>query len=131
MAALRRLTRSPCLVIGVVLSSACDAPRVEPRPVALDMVRTPSGSWLRLTPGPCVKINARLAPALELASGGRITFDAGRLTPDRAYFAEPPRAEVSGAETRVAGTLRVSVCRDAARVCQTVVLMIDQAIPTS
>src|SRR5689334_17276984 len=80
---------------------------------------------LVLEAAPHLKINARLAPALELDGGGPVLrFAAGRLTPDLAYFAEPPSATLAGRHTRVHGTLHASVCRDDEAVCRSVSMRI-------
>ncbi|MBA3670711.1 MAG: hypothetical protein H0W68_01640 [Gemmatimonadaceae bacterium] len=117
----------PCSMPGVasylfagVLVVACAAPRPDRPQVTLQAVNGPSGSALQLIAAPGVRINARLKPALELNDGRNIRFDASSLTPDSAYFAEPPHADVPGARTAAAGTLRVSVCAAAAAYCRTI-----------
>ncbi len=117
-------------LLAVFFPSACVAPRPDPEPVALEAVNGPSGFTLRLNASPGVRINARLKPALELRDGRNIRFDASALTPDSAYFSEPPRAEVSGARESVAGRLRVSVCPAAASYCQTVEIPVTPATIT-
>ena len=126
---IRWLTGALFLLVGSLFLSSCDAPLQDERPVALDVLRTSSGFQLRLNASPGVKINARLKPRLELEDGENLAFDAGRITPDSEYFAEPPRAIVPASRTRVAGTLRVSICRVPASYCQTVTIPIDQALP--
>lgn len=71
---------------------------------------------------PHLKINARLAPALELAGGTVLRFAGTHLTPDSAYFAEPPSALLTGRHDVVHGTLRASVCRDDEQVCRSLTL---------
>ena len=67
---------------------------------------------------PGLKLNARIAPALELPDGSILRFGAARLTADSAYFAEPPSAVLAGRHERVHGTLRASVCREDEQVCR-------------
>lgn len=67
------------------------------------------------------KVNARLAPALELPDGTVLRFDAAR-TADSAYFAEPAQALLAGRHARVHGTLRASVCRQDELVCRSLAL---------
>lgn len=69
-----------------------------------------------------VRLNARLKPALELAGGTVLRFDSPHLTPDSAYFAEPPVAVLPGLQKRVHGTLRASVCDSGGTVCRTLTL---------
>jgi hypothetical protein len=73
-------------------------------------------------PAAHIKLNARLKPALELTDGSVLRFDAERLTPDSAYFAEPPVAILPGKHARVRGILRASVCESDAPVCRALVL---------
>ncbi|MGN6392304.1 MAG: hypothetical protein ACTHM9_08680 [Gemmatimonadales bacterium] len=75
---------------------------------------------LTLEAAPHLKINARLAPSLELSNGTVLRFTVGRLTADSAYFAEPPSATLAGRHPAVHGTLRASVCRDDEQVCRSV-----------
>jgi|GEM_PF-2954169 len=128
---LKRLARAISLMLVVIVPSSCNAPRGEPQPVALEVIGTSSAISLQLNASPGVRINARLKPTLELEKGRNITFDAARLTPDSAYFAEAPRAEVAGRLERISGTLRVSVCEDAASYCTTLTLPINEMIPKS
>jgi hypothetical protein len=74
---------------------------------------------------PRLKINARLAPALELVDGGVLRFTANRLTPDSAYFAEPPSALLAGHHRQVHGTLHASVCGVDEQVCRSVTVELD------
>ena len=100
------------------------SPRAEP---PLHLTTSAAGSDTRLTlhAGPRLKINARLAPALELAGGGVLRFSAARLTPDSAYFAEPPSALLAGRHDRIRGTLHASVCGVDEQVCRTVTVVLD------
>jgi hypothetical protein len=117
----------PTLLAGFVYLAAavfvgCDP---SPRPDApLYLSVAPQGPDTRVTlhAVPHLKINARLAPALELAGGTVLRFTASHLTPDSAYFTEPPSALVPGRHDRPHGTLHASVCRDDERVCRSVTL---------
>jgi hypothetical protein len=82
----------------------------------------PDGPDTRVTlhAGPHLKLNARLAPALETTGGRVLRFTGGRLTPDSAYFAEPPSALLPGRHDDVHGTLHVSMCQDDQLVCRSV-----------
>ena len=107
----------------LVLALACAGPAEPP----LRVTASVAGEETRfvLEAGPHLKINARLAPALELDRGGGVVrFDARRLTPDSAYFAEPPVAMLRGRHERVHGTLRASVCREDEAVCRSVMVRI-------
>ena len=107
----------------LVLALACAGP-AEP-PVRMTASVAGEETRLMLEAGPHLKINARLAPALELDRGGGVVrFDARRLTPDSAYFAEPPVTTIPGRRERVHGTLRASVCRDDEAVCRSVTVRI-------
>ena len=108
------------LVAALGLASACTRPRVEPGP--LQITTAPSGPDTRLVlhAGPHLKINARLAPALELSDGTVLRFGAALLTADSSYYSEPPTAVLPGRHARVHGTLRASVCRDDEQVCRAV-----------
>src|SRR5204862_1368562 len=97
--------------------------RPSPRPDApLSLSVTAQGPDTRITlhAAPHLKINARLAPALELAGGTVLRFAGTHLTPDSAYFTEPPSALVAGRHDRLHGTLHASVCRDDEQVCRSV-----------
>jgi hypothetical protein len=112
------------LVTAMGLASACTRPRVEPSP--LQITTAPSGPDTRLIlhANPHLKINARLAPALELRDGTVLRFGAALLTADSSYYAEPPSAVLTGRHARVHGTLRASVCRDDEQVCRAVRVVI-------
>ncbi len=111
--------RSRVAAAGLVFAVACAGPAEPP----LRVTTSVAGEETRLVleAGSRLKINARLAPALELNGGGPvIRFSARRLTPDSAYFAEPPVALLGGRHARVHGTLRASVCREDEAVCRSV-----------
>jgi hypothetical protein len=82
-----------------------------------------AGADTRLTlhAAPGYKVNARLAPALELPDGTVLRFDATR-TADSSYFAEPAHALLPGRHAQVHGTLRASVCRLDELVCRSLTL---------
>jgi hypothetical protein len=88
-----------------------------PPPVALkaDVGATATRLWLEAGPG--WKINALLPPAFEPVGGPPVRFTARRLTPDSAYYAEPPVAFLPrrGAPS---GILRASVCAAGEQICR-------------
>lgn len=108
------------LMLGVALS--CTSPS---KPASLlHLATSPAGRDTRLTllAAPGLKVNARLEPALELSDGRVLRFRSSSLTPDSAYFAEPPSALLSGRHSLVHGKLRASVCDAAETVCRSVLL---------
>jgi hypothetical protein len=108
--------------IGLALVAGCAGERGAEAPVRLETTVTGEQTRLTLVPSPSIKLNARLKPALELSDGSILRFDAARLTPDSAYFAEPPVATLSGRHRRVRGTLRASICENDAPVCRALVI---------
>lgn len=108
-------------VAAALLASCSGAPA---RPGPLHLTTEPSGSDTRVTlhAGSGLKVNARLAPALELPDGGVLRFDSPRRTADSAYFAEPPSALWAGRHRSAHGRLRASVCYDRELVCRTLTL---------
>lgn len=79
---------------------------------------------LVLRPRTGARINARLKPALELADGTILRFDAVGLSPDSAYFAEPPELTLpAGASVR--GHLRASVCKEGEHICRLITLEVS------
>ncbi len=106
------------LMAGAALG--CRAPT--PAGATLHLTTAPDGPDTRVTlhAGPHLKLNARLAPALETTGGTVLRFASGRLTSDSAYFAEPPSAVLPGRHEDVHGTLHVSVCQDDQLVCRSV-----------
>jgi hypothetical protein len=111
-------------LVAVGLATACSRPPAKSGP--LQVTTAPSGPDTRLTlhASPHLKINARLAPALELGDGTILRFRTGLLTADSAYYAEPPSTVLPGRHARVHGTLRASVCRDDEQVCHALKLEI-------
>ena len=106
-------------LLWLLLLPACGS-RAQPAPLSL--IRTPDGpnTRLALVASPGLKLNARLAPALELPGGTILRFHGTHLTSDSAYFAEPPVALLSGHQPVVHGVLRASVCDSGATVCRSV-----------
>ena len=75
---------------------------------------------IRAVPAPGTKINAKLPPQLELASGRTERLTSSSVTADSAYFAAPPEVTIPG-NTSLAGALvRASVCDIGAAVCRVV-----------
>ena len=113
--------RSPWRASALALAGlACGGER----PAApFRVTTTAAGADTRLTliAAPGYKVNARLAPALELPDGTVLRFDAAR-TADSSYFAEPVHALVAGRHVEVHGTLRASVCRQDELVCRSLTL---------
>lgn len=99
------------------------APRPKPAG-ALDLETTRVGADTRLTllPAPGLRLNARLKPALELSDGRVLRFDSPHLTPDSAYFAEPPSVLAPGIHSQLHGKLRASVCDVGETLCRSIVI---------
>jgi len=118
-----RVTRLVENVLVACVLAACGTSSSRPS-TPLHLATTPAGPDTRVTLSaePGFKLNARLAPALELADGAILRFDAAQRTADSAYFAVPPSALLPGRHDRVHGTLRVSVCRDGEQVCRSITL---------
>ena len=111
------------MTLGVVLiaaAAACSA--APPSDAPLHLTTAPLGPDTRLTlyAAPHLKVNARVAPALELRDGTVLRFRTGLRTADSAYYTEPPSAILPGRHERVHGTLRASVCRDDEQICRSV-----------
>jgi hypothetical protein len=108
------------VIVAIGLAAACSRTPIEPG--ALHVTTAPAGPDTRLTlhAAPHLKINARVAPALELDDGKLLRFRIGARTADSAYYAEPPSAVLPGRHARVHGTIRASVCRDDEQVCRVV-----------
>ena len=92
--------------------------------VRLETTHEAGAFGLRLEPAPGARLNARLKPALELADGSVLRFDSPHLTPDSAYFAEPPVAVLGESTKARSGLLRASVCPTGESVCRTVELAV-------
>jgi hypothetical protein len=108
------------LVFGVWLAG-CQGTR-PPDPLYLETTPVGSDTRLTLVTAPGLKLNARLKPALELPNGTVLRFDSPHLTPDSAYFTQPPSTLALGHQTRWQGKLRASICDKAGMVCRSVVL---------
>jgi len=109
-------------LVALSLAAACSRPPAEP--AALHVTLAPAGPDTRITlhAESGLKINARLAPALEFADGSILRFDAAERTADSAYFVTPPTALLAGRHDKVHGRLRASVCREDERLCRSVTL---------
>jgi hypothetical protein len=107
------------LLIGLMLGCGQAGGRPGLR---LEASRVESNTRLTLIPDAGLKISARLPPALEFSDGSVLRFTSLRLTPDSAYFAEPPAAWLRGRPREVHGTLHASVCDAGAAVCRSVVI---------
>ncbi len=117
----RRITRR-LLGPALALLVACISRPSAPGPLSLSTMPVGANTRVTLIAAPGLKVNARLAPALELADGSVLRFDAAARTADSAYFAEPASALVAGRRTQVHGRLRASVCREDEQVCRSVTL---------
>ncbi len=116
-------------LVGLLALAAlgCNEPAPEPPPpppppppLTLETASVDGTTHLKLVAAPGVRINARLKPALELADGRVIRFDSPSLSPDSSYFETPPTAELSDLAADIGGTLRASICDEAADFCRTV-----------
>jgi len=107
-------------LLALALGAACSRPPANPAPIRV--ATSPSGPNTRLTlhAAPHLKINARLAPALELGDGTLLRFRTGLRTADSAYYAEPPSTVLRGRHAQVHGILRASICRDDEQICRAV-----------
>ncbi|HEX5387775.1 MAG TPA: hypothetical protein VFW66_13815 [Gemmatimonadales bacterium] len=119
--------------LGLTLAAACRAAPARkpgaPEPLAMQIEPRSEEMRLTLVAAPGYEINARLKPALELPEGKLLRFDTARLTPDSAYFAEPPAATLPGHRRVVRGTLRASVCAPGEQVCRSVALAVVAEVP--
>jgi len=106
----------------VALALGCRGPAERPAPLRVERESSAGATRLVLVAAPGLRINARVKPALELPDGAVLRFDSPHLTADSAYFTRPPTAALPGAERRVAGTLRASVCSEHELVCRSVTL---------
>ena len=88
-----------------------------PAPLELRVAASAGITRLWLVPAPGWKINALLPPAFEPVGEPPVRFTAARLTPDSAYFAEPPLAVLQG-DDPPRGTLRASICAIGEQVCR-------------
>ena len=111
------------LLLGL-LAACAGRPAAVPPPLRVTAVSVGADTRLTLHAEPALKINARLAPALEMADGTTLRFRSSLLTADSAYFAEPPSVVVRGQHPPVHGTLRASICADDEQVCRAVTVKI-------
>ena len=102
-------------LLGVMLFAAGCISR--PDPLELRVVAGATATRLWLVPAPDWRISALLPPAFEPIDGPPIRFGAARLTPDSAYFAQPPAAVLPGVGG-LRGTLRASICAVGEQVCR-------------
>lgn len=109
----------------LALAACGRKPAATTPPIALRVEPSGSETRLLLDAAPGWRINARLKPALEIPNGTVVRFDAARLTPDSAYFAEAPSATVPGGIRAVRGTLRASLCAPKERVCRAVAMEVN------
>ena len=77
-----------------------------------------SARRLRLVAASGARINARLAPALELPGGTVLRFDSPQRTADSAYFADAPTMQGALPEEAHRGVVRASVCPRDEKVCR-------------
>jgi len=110
--------------LAIAACAAEPAPRAPAHPLAIRIEPAGDASRLVLTAAAGWKIGARLKPALDTREGLVFRFDAKRLTPDSAYFAEPPTTLLPGRLSVVKGTLRASVCAAGERVCRVVTMTV-------
>ena len=75
---------------------------------------------VRAVPATGTRINARLAPQLELASGRTRRLGSSGVTPDSAYFTVPPEVVLAASTNLKGAHLRASICDDSLAVCRVV-----------
>jgi len=90
--------------------------------IDMRIVRSGDRLVVRAVPAAGTKINARLAPQIELASGGVVRLTSSTLTPDSAYFASAPEAIIPASTSLKGAHLRASICDSAAAACRVVSL---------
>jgi hypothetical protein len=112
-------------VLGILGLLVGCAERRSPTPITLTISPAGMDTRVAVKAAAGLKINARLKPALEMADGMVLRFDSPQLTPDSAYFAEPPSALLAGCHDRVRGTLHASVCGVNEQVCRSVTVQLD------
>jgi len=105
---------------GVLLLAAALVACGRPAPLSLEIESGGGGQRLEVRAAPGLRLNARLAPALELADGRVIRFTSPVLTADSAYFAVAPTAWLPGGSGRPHGLLRAGVCVEGTLVCRVV-----------
>lgn len=90
------------------------------QPIRLATAAGPGGQTLTLLAAPGFRINARLAPALELPNGQVIRFASSEVTADSSYFTAAPTAWLAGDAASPHGRLRAGVCEKGSPVCRVV-----------
>jgi hypothetical protein len=110
------------LLAVVLCSMACSKESRAGQPLHIEIARAGQDTRLTLMPAADLKLNARLKPALELRDGTLLRFDSPHLTPDSAYFADPPTAKLRGHHETVRGTLHASVCGVNEAVCRSITI---------
>jgi hypothetical protein len=112
-------SRSRAAAALLLLLGACAREKAQPWLRVAREAAGPGLTRLTLQPTAGVRINARLAPALERPDGSVLAFLGARLTPDSSYFVDPPSLQVRGP---VAGQVRASVCPEEEKICVPVTL---------
>jgi hypothetical protein len=108
------------LVAVMLLMVGCGGPAG--LPLRVETTHTPAGIQLALLAPAGARINARLAPALELTDGRVLRFSASELTTDSTYFTSPPMLTLPAIEHTPHGVIRAGVCLQGERVCRTIEL---------
>jgi hypothetical protein len=106
----------------LTLALGCAASADRPAPLRVERESSAGATTLVLVAAPGVRINARVKPALELPDGAVLRFDSPHLTADSAYYTRPPTATLPRGSSRVAGTVKASVCLEHELVCRAVTL---------
>jgi len=91
---------------------------------ALDVLVIPLGDrvMIRAVPARGTKINARLVPQLELATGSTLPLGASSMTSDSAYFTVPPEVVLPATTNLKGARIRASVCDEYLAVCRLVTM---------
>jgi hypothetical protein len=106
-------------VMGTVLVVVACGTAAE-SPISVETTPLPDGTRLTIVPRDGYRISARAAPALELADGSIMLFDAPGRTALAAYFDSLPRLETSRPHDDLHGTVRASVCETTNDYCRVV-----------
>ena len=123
--------KSTVLAIIVALVTSCARSPEASTHVSMAVSADGAGFFLRLVPAAGARINAKLAPTLELVDGGRISFTIGAVDADSAYFVEPPTARIGSDGQTLDGTLRVGICPAGLNVCQSLELPVAASVITA
>jgi len=113
-----RLIRAALLVDLLVIGCERAGPAAE---LAVTSRSVGGRTTLTLTPGPGVRINARVALAVELTNGTVFRLSSPRISADSAYFTAPPTGSVAS-ESPLRGIVHASICREDEAVCRLVVV---------